>query len=59
MKKKINVLKVIQEECTKHYVNNYDCKGCGFRMKTGECFLGMNPELPCNWNLKELEDKIK
>lgn len=54
MKKNIrNVLNFIQKECTKHY----DCKGCGFRLKTGECFLGMNPEIPCNWNLKELEDE--
>lgn len=58
MKKQIrNVLNFIQEECTEHYVKNYDCEGCGFRMMTGECFLGMNPEIPCNWNLEELEDE--
>lgn len=58
MKKKIrNVLNVIQEECNEHYVNNHDCEGCGFRMKNEGCFLGMNPEIPCNWDSKELEDE--
>lgn len=57
MKKKIrNVLDVIKQECNEHLGQNYDCEGCGFRMKTGGCFLGMNPEIPYNWNLKELED---
>lgn len=51
------ILNVIKTECTYHMGKNYDCKGCGFRMKTGECFLGMNPEIPYNWNLKELEDE--
>lgn len=58
MRKKIRkVLKTIKTECAEHIKENYDCEGCAFRMKTGECFLGMNPKFPCNWDLKELEEE--
>ena len=57
MKKLIEALHVIQDECNRHYINGqYCCKGCPMSCTDGEVCC-VSDLVPCHWKINDEVEK--